>query len=315
MVYCIRINPKREEDTGLAGIPITLEIAAVTDIGRTRTSNQDNFYVNGCYIDHYNVTAERFETVDTQKTHILAVCDGMGGLAEGDVAAMIGVSTLDEMSDSLTEADSADRASFATRRVIDKANRRVLKRSRTIGESMGSTFAMLVVSSKYLYACNLGDSEIYLKTQYGLERLSKPQTVAQELVDSGAISESQASRSYVRNQLSKYLGMKNLKGIGPNECSLYIRNGDILLICSDGVSDTLANHSIYACLSPNRPVREIADTIIEKAIRKGSGDNLTVVIARVLDDGREARLRRLLAIALGITAGIVALTALLFAIF
>ena len=299
----------------MAGIKITLEIAAVTDIGRARGSNQDNFYVNGCYIDHYDVAAERFETVDTQNTHILAVCDGMGGLAEGDVAAMISVSTLDEMSDSLMEADTPERASFATRRIIDAANSRVLKRSRKIGKSMGSTFAMLVVSSHYLYACNLGDSEIYLKTQYGMERLSKPQTVAQELVDSGAISEEQASQSYVRNQLSNYLGMKHLKGVGPNECSLYVRNGDILLICSDGISDALANHSIYACLSPTRPVKEIADTILEKAIRKGSGDNLTVVIARVLDDGSEAKLRRLVAIILGVTAGIVALTALLFAIF
>ena len=90
-----------------------------------------------------------------------------------------------------------------------------------------------------------------------------------------------------------------------------MRNGDILLICSDGVSDVLPNHSIYASLNSNRPVNEIADTLIEKAIRKGSGDNLTVVIARVMDDGREARLRRMIGIALGITAGAIVLATLI----
>ena len=295
-------------------IPITLDIAAVTDIGQRRNSNQDNFYVNGCYIDHYSVTAERFETVDSARTHILAVCDGMGGLAEGDVAAMIGVSTLDEYSEKLMSAGSPDMASFFARKIIDTANERVLKRSRKLGKKMGSTFALLVASANYLYACNLGDSEIFLKTRYGMERLSKPQTVAQELVDSGAISENQASRSYVRNQLSKYLGMENLKGLNPNECSLEMRKGDVLVICSDGVSDALACHSIYACLSPSRPVKEIADTIIEKAIRIGSGDNLTVVVARVVDDGRDTKLRRQLAIALGITAAVVAILSLIFAI-
>ena len=63
----------------MKGIPITLEIAAVTDIGQRRMRNEDNFFVNGAFIDHYKVTAERFETVDTEEVHVLAVCDGMGG--------------------------------------------------------------------------------------------------------------------------------------------------------------------------------------------------------------------------------------------
>ena len=127
----------------------------------------------------------------------------------------------------------------------------------------------------------------------------------------GAISEDQASRSYIRNQLSQYLGMENIRGLKPNENFTTIRNGDMLLICSDGVSDVLPNHSIYATLSSGRPVRDIADALIEKALRKGSGDNLTVVIARVLDDGRTAILRRRLALLLGVTAGVVAFVAML----
>ncbi len=294
----------------MKGIPVTLEIAAVTDIGRRRSSNQDNFFVNGCYIDHYKVTAERFETVDSDETHVLAVCDGMGGQADGDVAAMTGVITIADFAQELHRSGSYDEASFNARRLIREANDRILKRSRMTGKQMGSTFAMLVVSANYLYACNLGDSEIFIKNRFGMERLSKPQTFAQELVDSGAISEKQASRSYVRNQLSKYLGMENLKGLKPNECTSEMHNGDILLICSDGISDALPSHSIYASLTSSRPVKEIADTLIEKALRKGSGDNLTVVIARVADDGREAKLRRALAIALGVTAGVVIITAL-----
>ena len=131
-------------------------------------------------------------------------------------------------------------------------------------------------------------------------------------MDSGAISENQASRSYARNQLSKFLGMDNLKSLKPNEASAEIRTGDILLICSDGVSDVLPSHSIYASLSSERPVAEIADILIEKALRKGGGDNMTVVIARVLDDGRMAKLKRTLGIVLGITAGIVILAAVFF---
>ena len=105
--------------------------------------------------------------------------------------------------------------------------------------------------------------------------------------------------------------LENLKGLVPNECYSEIRNGDILLICSDGVSDALQSHSIYACLNSNRPIKEIADNIIEKALRRGSHDNLTVVIARVLDDGRETRLRRLIGSVLGITAAVLFLTTLI----
>ncbi len=295
----------------MGGVPVTLEIAAVTDIGQKRTSNQDNFFVNGCYIDHYNVVAERFDAVDSLNAHVLAVCDGMGGQADGDVAAMIGVSTISDYSDSLRQSEDSRNASRTARRMLREANGRILERCKESGKKMGSTVSMLVVANQYVYACNLGDSEIYHKTQYGIERLSKPQTFAQELVDMGAISEDQASRSYIRNQLSQYLGMENVRGLKPNENYTTIRNGDMLLICSDGVSDVLPNHSIYAMLSSGRPVRDIADALIEKALRKGSGDNLTVVIARVLDDGRTAILRRRLALLLGVTAGVVAFVAML----
>ena len=291
-------------------IPITLEIAAVTDIGRRRACNEDNFFVNGAFIDHYKVSAERFESVDTEEVHVLAVCDGMGGLDDGEVAAMTGVTTLSDYADELQAIRTYEDASFTANRIIRTANDRLLKRMKKHDKKMGSTFAMLVASVDCLYACNLGDSEIYLKTRFGMERLSKPQTVAQELVDRGAISENQANHSYARNQLSKYLGMENTRMLKPNESSAELRTGDILLICSDGVSDVLSGHSIYASLNSERPVKEIADIIIEKALRKGGGDNLTVVIARVLDDGRIARLRRHLGIILGVTAGVVILTAI-----
>ena len=291
-------------------IPITLEIAAVTDIGRRRACNEDNFFVNGAFIDHYKVSAERFESVDTEEVHVLAVCDGMGGLDDGEVAAMTGVTTLSDYADELQTIRTYEDASFTANRIIRTAKDRLLKRMKKHDKKMGSTFAMLVASVDCLYACNLGDSEIYLKTRFGMERLSKPQTVAQELVDRGAISENQANHSYARNQLSKYLGMENTRMLKPNESSAELRTGDILLICSDGVSDVLPGHSIYASLNSERPVKEIADIIIEKALRKGGGDNLTVVIARVLDDGRIARLRRHLGIILGVTAGVVILTAI-----
>ena len=297
----------------MKGIPITLEIAAVSDVGRRRVNNEDNFFVNGAFIDHYKVTAERFESVDTEEVHVMAVCDGMGGLSDGEVAAMTGVTTLSDYSDELQSIRTYEDASFTANRIVRVANDRILNRNKKTGKKMGSTFAMLVASVNCLYACNLGDSEIYIKTRFGMERLSKPQTYAQELVDSGAISENQANRSYGRNQLSKYLGMENTKALKPNECGAELRTGDILLICSDGVSDVLPSHSIYASLSSERPVNEIADTLIEKALRKNSGDNMTVVIARVLDDGRVARLRRTLAIALGVTTGVVILIALLLA--
>ena len=264
-------------------IPITLEIAAVTDIGRRRACNEDNFFVNGAFIDHYKVSAERFESVDTEEVHVLAVCDGMGGLDDGEFAAMTGVTTLSDYADELQAIRTYEDASFTANRIIRTANDRLLKRMKKHGK---------------------------IKTRFGMERLSKPQTVAQELVDRGAISENQANHSYARNQLSKYLGMENTRMLKPNESSAELRTGDILLICSDGVSDVLPGHSIYASLNSERPVKEIADIIIEKALRKGGGDNLTVVIARVLDDGRIARLRRHLGIILGVTAGVVILTAI-----
>ncbi|MDD6396602.1 MAG: PP2C family protein-serine/threonine phosphatase [Acutalibacteraceae bacterium] len=292
-------------------IPVTLEIAAVTDIGQKRSSNQDNFFVNNCYIDHEDILAERFDAVDSMAAHVLAVCDGMGGQADGDIAALIGVSTVSEYAARFDDADSPEETSRLAKKLIRDANSRVLERSESSGKKMGSTISMLVVTSKFVYACNVGDSEIYHKHRYGIERLSKPHTVAQELVDVGAISEYQASRSYRRNQLSQYLGMENPRILKQNEAFTTVRSGDMLLICSDGISDVLPDHSIYASLSSSRPVSDIADAIIEKALRKGSGDNLTVVIARVLDDGHMAMLKRRLAMLLGAVVGIAAFAAIL----
>lgn len=292
-------------------IPVTLEIAAVTDIGQKRSSNQDNFFVNNCYIDHEDILAERFETVDSMAAHVLAVCDGMGGQADGDVAALIGVSTVSEYAARFDDAYSPEDTARLAKKMIRDANGRVLERGELSGKKMGSTISMLVVTSKFVYACNVGDSEIYHKHQYGIERLSKPHTVAQELVDVGAISEYQASRSYRRNQLSQYLGMERPRILKQNETFTTVRSGDMLLICSDGISDVLPDHSIYASLSSSRPVSDIADAIIEKALRKGSGDNLTVVIARVLDDGHKALFKRRLAMLMGAAAGVIAFIAIL----
>ena len=295
----------------MKGIPVTLEIAAVTDIGQRRVRNEDNFFVNGAFIDHYKVTAEKFDAVDTEEVHVMAICDGMGGKKDGDIAAMTGVATLSDFSEELQKIRTYDDASYTADRVLSTANNRIIKRSKKLGREMGSTIAMMIVTSKFIYACNLGDSEIYHKNRYGMERLSKPQTYVQELVDRGAISQSQANVSFARNQLSKYLGMENTKALKPNECCVEIRTGDIMLICSDGVTDALQGHSIYASLNSSRPVKEIADTIVQKALRKGSGDNITVVIARVLDDGSSIRLGRMIGLALGITAGVVLLVSLL----
>ena len=143
----------------MKGIPITLEIAAVTDVGRRRRCNEDNFFVNGAFVDHYKVKAERFDSVDTEEVHVLAVCDGMGGLADGEVAAMTGVTTLSDFSDDLQAVKSYEDASFTARRIVSAANDRIRKRSKKIGKDMGSTFSMLVATANCLYACNLGDSE------------------------------------------------------------------------------------------------------------------------------------------------------------
>lgn len=292
-------------------IYVTLEIAAVTDIGQKRSNNQDNFYANGCYIDRKCIVAERFDAIDNLTTHVFAVCDGMGGQADGDVAAMIGVSTVSDYADRFDNACSPEEVSAIAGSMVRDASERILEQGKIANKKMGSTISMLVVTSKYVYACNVGDSEIYHKNQYGIERLSKPQTFAQELVDMGAISEYQASRSYRRNQLSQYLGMEKPQTLKQNETYTSVKNGDILLICSDGISDVLPDHSIYASLSSKRPVADIADALIEKALRKGSGDNLTVVIARVLDDGHAAVLKRKLALIAGVAAGVIAFAALL----
>lgn len=290
---------------------VTLEIAAVTDIGQSRTSNQDNFFVNDCYIEKENIVAERFETVDSQISHVLAVCDGMGGEAHGDMAALTGVSTISEYSQEFEACESPEAAARLAKEIIREASSRVSEQSELIGRKMGSTLSMLVVRSEYIYACNVGDSEIYHKHTYGIERLSKPHTVAQEMVDIGAISENQASKSYHRNRLSQYLGMGNPRRLRPNDTCTSIQTGDMLLICSDGISDVLPDHAIYACLSSSRPVNEIADKLIEKALKKGSNDNMTVVLARILDDGHMAALKRNIAIAAAAAVGIGIIAALI----
>ncbi len=295
--------------------PVKLEIAAATDIGRSRRSNQDNFYANGCYIDHSCVTAESFNAVDKRSAHVLAVCDGIGGQANGDVAARIGVSTLSEYDELFKDALTSREASALADEFILDANRRIVEFGRRTGEKTGATMSMLVATSKFVYACNVGDSEIYHAGKDGsMERLSKPHTMAQEMMDRGELTERQARRSLQRHYIYQYLGLENQRDLAKNEASSYLRNGDVLMLCTDGVSDVLSDRLIYSSLNSDKPVEDIADALIKKALSGGSRDNLTVVIARVLDDGYMAQLKRRIAIMLGLMCGAAVFLALLLAL-
>lgn len=245
-------------------------IASNTTVGLspTRLDNEDSY-------------GFRQEQISNSKTLILGVvADGMGGMSQGEIASNIAVKTvLEEPVNS--EMSSVESWDTWLLNLVEKANESVANEVR----DGGTTLSLVLAVERELAIAHVGDSRIYLLRQGEIHQLSEDHSLVAMLVASGQITKEESLEHPDRNVLTKSLGSKRRLSNGyvqtlnraTKGLSTTLETGDILLLCSDGVWDLIANEELAEAFTEGRSLQSAVDTIIERVLERGASDNATIL--------------------------------------
>jgi protein phosphatase len=239
---------------------VAFRYAARSDIGLTRSNNQDSGYAG---------------------PHLLVVADGMGGHAGGDIASSVAIAHLAPLDDDNPGADDAARhLDEAVAQAHDELLDLVAETPELAG--LGTTITAILRSGDRLVLGHIGDSRAYLLRDGTLEQVTTDHTFVQYLVETGKLEPDQAERHPQRSLLLRVLGDVDLGG-GLDISVRGAQVGDRLLLCSDGLSGVVSTETITETLAENPDPGVAADRLIDLALRGGGPDNVTCIVADVLD--------------------------------
>ena len=251
---------------------VKLEMTCGTDVGQVRTRNEDHVRI----IPHLGLA-------------ILA--DGMGGHRAGDVASQIAVDTIgeqwerkyrdgNEVSGTITGSKRSDELLLA----VSAANEQIYTLSKNNPEfqGMGSTVIAVHFNRDGLCAVHLGDSRMYRYRRGTLNQLSTDHTHAQESIRLGLVNAEDAKGGYGWNLLLKALGVDSV--IEPDIIAAPVEEGDIYLLCSDGLTDAINDPDIRTRIALGEDdLPDIVEELIDLANQHGGPDNISVVLIKVLE--------------------------------
>lgn len=251
--------------------PIRLAVNGGTDIGQVRDENEDSIR---CHSDP-----------DYPFAYVV-IADGMGGYSGGATASTIAADTLqkqlNELLSSTFLACSPQQQQLMLRAALVEAigisNRLILetKRTRPQFSQMGTTLVAAVIWQNFLIVAHIGDSRAYLWNNYGLQRLTRDHSVVQEMIDCGQLTPEQAQSSQVRNHITRALGVAEQVEATVNSWTL--TESALLLLCSDGLTEYLSDHTIERVLATYRPALECVYHFIDDANQCGGRDNISAGI-------------------------------------
>lgn len=235
---------------------------AKTDIGKAREMNQDFYYVS--------------DEIDGMRLCILA--DGMGGYKGGEIASSLATSAarlyieekfkfLDPTMENIQEL---------IRKAMDYANEVVYEKSKQNEEldQMGTTLEICIMYGNKVYIGHIGDSRIYRIRKNIIRRITTDHSYVETLVKDGTITREEAFYHPRKNMLMKALGCAD--NIEPDITAKGFLPGDIILMCSDGLTNMLKEEEIYNIINEN--IEESCDKLIERANELGGYDNISVIV-------------------------------------
>ncbi|WP_298458887.1 PP2C family serine/threonine-protein phosphatase [uncultured Cellulomonas sp.] len=239
---------------------IALSYAARSDVGLVRANNQDSAYAG---------------------PHLLVVADGMGGHAGGDVASSVAVATLAPLDD---EAHGPDDALAELDRALHAAQDELLACADADPQlaGLGTTVTALLRSGSKLAMAHIGDSRAYLLRDGELTQVTTDHTFVQHLVSTGKITAEEAETHPQRSVVMRVLGDFDME-IVPDLSVREARAGDRWLLCSDGLSGVVSADTLAETLRAVPDVGACADRLVQLALRGGGPDNVTVIVADVVD--------------------------------
>jgi len=239
-----------------------MKYASATDKGIVRKNNED------------------FKAVlNVGENTVFVIADGMGGHAVGELASRTAVEyVLSALPRELESAKTTKDVEDLLRLVVEKANVRVYLESLDNKDfkGMGTTLTVAVLRDWRLYLSHIGDCRVYLLHGSTMDRLTVDHTLVQELVDSGSITEDEALTHPKRHVLLKSLGVNEY--MSPDTYSFDISEGDLILMCTDGLYGYLEESEIRTILRRHKDLDACADQLVSAANRVGGKDNVTVIL-------------------------------------
>jgi len=257
---------------------LDVRVGARTDLGRIRENNEDKF--------------EFFEPEETEllavKGCLYAVADGMGGHASGQIASELALKTIVKN----YFADPSDDVGESLRSAIKAANSYIFDAAQVIPErnGMGTTCTALVLHDDQMFVGQVGDSRAYLVREGDIRQISEDHSWVEEQVKRGALTPEEAERSPFRNVITRSLG--SAPEVEVDIFQEQLQEGDIFVLCSDGLSGYVSNAEILDLADAWSPSMA-ALKLVDLANEHGGGDNVTIMIVAVMDIQKaQGKLRR-----------------------
>jgi PPM family protein phosphatase len=242
----------------------------LTDVGRQRQHNEDTFLLE-------------------QNARLFVVADGMGGHAAGEIASRIATDSISEFILHTVEEDGTwphgydEHYSRSTNRLmaaLKMANTRVLEAMRKDARlrGMGTTVVAGLFDGKTASIAHVGDSRAYLVRDSQMSRITNDHSWVFEQVQAGMLTEAEAEKHPLRNVITRALG--GALTVNPDASEIEVRDGDLFLLCSDGLTGMVPEDEILRIVVENDNLEEACRCLIDLANQRGGHDNVTAILVR-----------------------------------
>ena len=270
--------------------PVVVHVFGRTDVGRTREHNEDAFAVADLTANRATLHPDVRTHISGERGSLFMVADGMGGAAAGEIASAMAVDVvLRELERLWVNASSHDAAGFAQalKRATAAANAEINAFATQHPEyrGMGTTATIAGLLGDTLYLAQVGDSRAYVVRDGVARQITKDQSLMQKLVEAGEMTEEEAEHSERRNIILQALGPET--SVKVDLTHQIVRRGDVLVLCSDGLSGQVGKDEIARVVSEEHDLVTVCKRLVDRANENGGPDNITVIAARFDGDGLE----------------------------
>lgn len=236
-----------------------LKTFSITDIGKKRKLNQDYVYTSEMPLGNL--------------PNIFIVADGMGGHNAGDYASKYTVETIQQEILNSTELDPIENIRYA----IQVANEHILKKSLEHEDlnGMGTTIVVATCIGNMLQVANVGDSRLYIINEE-IKQITKDHSLVEEMIRMGGINRETARTHPDKNIITRAVGVRDT--VDPDFFNVPLKEGDTILMCSDGLSNMLEDEEIRKIIKGQRDIVEKAEELVKAANLNGGKDNIAVIL-------------------------------------
>lgn len=232
---------------------------AASDIGKVRKVNEDTIYATSGEVGSLS--------------NLFIVADGMGGHSGGAVASQKAVSEAIKSIITNNNINPAEILSDA----VNFANAKVFEASKTSPKlaDMGTTFVIATIIGRTLYLANVGDSRLYV-IRKGIKQVTIDHSYVNELLNRGLITKDSKEYKTQKNVITKAVGVESV--VEPDFFEVTLKPGDLVLMCTDGLSNMLPDEDIYEIIRDKKSAEDMVSALVSKSRENGGRDNISVIV-------------------------------------